>query len=94
MTGDVSITATTVWDIGASGGAEWPNRPAELSGVDFTADGRLVSTRDGATIDVTDVVSAERLQTLGTDSVELAGFDVSGDGTAVAAVPRDGPPWC
>lgn len=96
MTGDGSITATTVWDIGASGGAEWPNLPAfPWSGVDFTADGELVWTRDGATLQVTNVATGELIETLGPptdeDAAEIGPVDVIRGGDAVAASYWDGP---
>jgi WD domain, G-beta repeat len=66
MTGDLAITAASVWDLSLTGDAELANLPAgagALGVVDFTSDGRqLVASSDGGTVAVWDAQSFARCE--------------------------------
>ena len=69
MTGDAGITATIIWNVGATAGAEVANLPAVAfhpGAVEFSADGRhLVTTSGGGAIRVWDPETWSTVRTFG-----------------------------
>jgi WD40 repeat protein/DNA-binding SARP family transcriptional activator/class 3 adenylate cyclase/energy-coupling factor transporter ATP-binding protein EcfA2 len=71
MAGSFDVRATTVWDVSIVGDAEVANLPARpyVTGVvDYTADGRLITTSDAGLLAVWDARSFRFERTLGADS--------------------------
>ena len=71
MAGSSDVRATTVWDVSIVGDAEVANLPARpyVTGVvDYTADGRLITTSDAGLLAVRDARRFTFERTLGADS--------------------------
>jgi WD40 repeat protein len=89
LTGDHGIGGVKVWDVTATGGAEWGSvrgGVGEAASLAFTPDGRgiLVSTGDGR-VSTWDVESGERLQDVGAPGgADIARFAASPDGQLIA----------
>jgi WD40 repeat protein/DNA-binding SARP family transcriptional activator/class 3 adenylate cyclase/tRNA A-37 threonylcarbamoyl transferase component Bud32 len=93
MTSDGGVTATEIWDVGVGGDAEWMNLPAHrgddanwAGDVRFLPDGRRLAstTREGG-IAIWDLRTGRNLRTLPVHGALVSSFDVTDDGSAIAA---------
>ena len=95
ITGDLAVTAAKVWDISATGGAEWASHAdVDWSGVALTPDGRslvVAGARGQATL--VDLETGDRVADYAFDPSGNGSFgriELSRDGTALAGSVQPG----
>ena len=94
MTGEQAIEAVLIWDVSASGDAEWANLPANPDGasaIGFTPDSHLVASSGGGSVTVWNPETRMKLPTMGSHgqpedppSTIVDEVDVSPDGALIA----------
>jgi WD40 repeat protein len=98
MTGDLEITAAKIWDISASGDAEWAILPSEaevIATATFTPGGELLAPGEDRSVVVWDPETGRRLQTIQpvsepADQAPIVDIAASPDGRIVAIATAEG----
>ena len=91
LSGDWTVTATTLWDVGMDGDAEVANLPSNSTtwgDAAFLPDGTLATTTDDRTVtvwDTSDGTALARLESAEPGADDLRGIAVSPDGSLLAA---------